>query len=78
MIKQYQGGGITTYTLRSGVEVTLSEEDFEEMLGFKDEIDKIRVRCVALGSAYQESCAVIVELKAKVKKLKKKLKGKLL
>ena len=78
MIKQYQGGSITTYTLRSGTEVTLSEEDFEEMLGFKDEMDKIRVRCVALGSAYQESCAVIVELKAKVKKLKKKLKGKLL
>ena len=78
MIKQYQGGGITTYTLRSGVEVTLSEEDFEEMLGFKDEIDKIRVRCVELGSAYQESCATTVELKAKVKKLKKKIKGKLL
>ena len=78
MIKQYQGGGITTYTLRSGTEITLSEEDFEEMLGFKDEMDKIRVKCVELGSAYQESCAIIVELKAKVKKLKKKLKGKLL
>ena len=78
MIKQYQGGGITTYTLRSGTEVTLSEEDFEEMLGFKDEMNKIRVRCIELDSAYQESCAIIVELKAKVKKLKKKIKGKLL
>ncbi len=78
MISLYEGSGITTYTLRSGTEVTLSEEDFEEMLGFKDEIDKIRVRCVELGSAYQESCATIVELKAKVKKLKKKLKGRLL
>lgn len=78
MIKQYQGGGITTYTLRSGTEVTLSEEDFEEMLGFKDEMDKIRARCVELGNAYQESCAIIVELKVKIKELKKKLKGKLL
>ncbi len=78
MIKQYQGSGITTYTLRSGTEITLSEEDFEEMLGFKDEMDKIRVRCVELSSAYQESCAIIVGLKAKAKKLKKKLKGKLL
>ena len=78
MIKEYQGGGITTYTLRSGTEVTLSEEDFKEMLGFKDEMDKIRVRCVELGSAYQESCAIIVELKVKIKELKKKLKGKLL
>lgn len=78
MIKQYAGSGFTTYTLRSGTEVTLSEEDFEEMLGFKDEIDKIRVRCVELGSAYQESCTIIVELKAKAKKFKKKLKGKLL
>ena len=41
MIKQYQGGGTTTYTLRSGTEVTLSEEDFEEMLGFKDEMDRL-------------------------------------
>ena len=49
MIKQYAGSGFTTYTLRSGTEVTLSEEDFEEMLGFKDEMDKIRVRCVERG-----------------------------
>ena len=70
MIKQYQGSGITTYTLRSRTEVTLSEEDFEEMLGFKDEMDKIRVRCVELGSAYQESCAKISVLEEAIKKLK--------
>ena len=78
MIKQYAGSGFTTYTLRSGTEVTLSEEDFEEMLGFKDEMDRIKVRCLELGSAYRESRTIIVELKAKVKKLKKKIKGKLL
>ena len=70
MIKQYQGSGITTYTLRSGTEVTLSEEDFEEMLGFKDEMAKVKVRCVELGKAYQESCAKIVVLNDEIKKLK--------
>ena len=73
MIKQYQGGGITTYTLRSGTEVTLSEEDFEEMLGFKDEIAKVKVRCNELGKAYQESCAKIVVLNDEIKKLKGRL-----
>ena len=70
MIKQYQGGGITTYTLRSGTEVTLSEEDFEEMLGFKDEMAQVKVRCNELGKAYQESCAKIVVLNDEIKKLK--------
>ncbi len=70
MIKQYAGGGITTYTLRSGTEVTLSEEDFEEMLGFKDEMFKVKVRCQELDKAYQESCAKIVVLNDEIKKLK--------
>ena len=70
MIKQYQGSGITTYTLRSGTEVTLSEEDFAEMLGFKDEMAEMKVRCNELGKAYQESCAKIVVLNDEIKKLK--------
>ena len=70
MIKQYAGSGFTTYTLRSGTEVTLSEEDFEEMLGFKDEMAQVKVRCNELGKAYQESCAKIVVLNDEIKKLK--------
>ncbi len=70
MIKQYAGGGITTYTLRSGTEVTLSEEDFEEMLGFKDEMFKVKVRCQELDKAYQESYAKNVVLNDEIKKLK--------
>ncbi len=70
MIKQYAGGGITTYTLRSGTEVTLSEEDFEEMLGFKDEMAKVKVRCQELDKAYQESYAKNVVLNDEIKKLK--------
>ena len=70
MIKQYQGGGITTYTLRSGTEVTLSEEDFEEMLGFKDEMAQVKVRCQELDKAYQESYAKNVVLNDEIKKLK--------
>ena len=70
MIKEYQGGGITTYTLRSGTEVTLSEEDFEEMLGFKDEMAQVKVRCQELDKAYQESYAKNVVLNDEIKKLK--------
>ncbi len=70
MIKQYAGGGITTYTLRSGTEVTLSEEDFEEMLGFKDEMAQVKVRCQELDKAYQESYAKNVVLNDEIKKLK--------
>ena len=70
MIKEYQGGGITTYTLRSGTEITLHEDDFREMLGFKDTMAEMKVRCVELGNAYQESCATIVVLSDEIKKLK--------
>lgn len=70
MISLYEGNGYTKYILRSGVELTLHEDDFREMLGFKDEMAKVKVRCQELGKAYQESCAKIVELKDEIKKLK--------
>lgn len=70
MISLYEGGGYTRYVLRSGLELTLHEDDFEEMLGFKDEIAKVKIRCNDLGKAYQESCAKIVVLNDEIKKLK--------
>ncbi len=78
MIKQYQGSGITTYTLRSGTEVTLSEEDFEEMLGFKDEMDRLEYINNILTVKSRGIMDEAYRLEKKVKKLKKKLKGKLL
>lgn len=73
MISLYEGNGYTKYVLRSGTELTLHEDDFREMLGFKDEMVKVKVRCQELGKAYQESCAKIVELRGEIKKLKGKL-----
>ena len=70
MIILYEGNGYTKYVLRSGLELTLHEDDFREMLGFKDEMAKVKVRCQELGNAYQESCAKIVVLNDKIKKLK--------
>ena len=70
MINLYEGNGCTKYVLRSGLELTLHEDDFREMLGFKDEMAKVKVRCVELGNAYQESCAKIVVLENEIKKLK--------
>ena len=70
MISLYEGNGYTKYVLRSGLELTLHEDDFREMLGFKDEMTKIKARCNDLGKAYQESCAKIVELEDEIKKLK--------
>lgn len=78
MIKQYQGGGITTYTLRSGTEVTLSVEDFEEMLGFKDEMNRLEYTNNVLTVKSREIMDEAYRLEKKVKKLKKKLKGRLL
>ena len=78
MIKQYQGSGITTYTLRSGTEVNLSEEDFEEMLGFKDEMARLEYTNNVLTMKSREIMSEAYRLEKKVKKLKKKLKGKLL
>lgn len=73
MISLYEGNGFTKYVLRSGLELTLHEEDFREMLGFKDEMAKVKARCVELGKAYQESCAKIVVLEDEIKKLKGRL-----
>ena len=70
MISLYEGNGFTKYVLRSGNEITLHEDDFREMLGFKDEMAKVKVRCVELGNVYQESCAKIVVLENEIKKLK--------
>ena len=70
MISLYEGNGFTKYILRSGTEITLHEDDFKEMLGFKDEMARVKVRCNELGKAYQESCAAIVVLNDEIKKLK--------
>ena len=70
MISLYEGNGFTKYVLRSGTEIVLHEDDFREMLCFKDEMAKVKVRCVELGKAYQESCAKIVVLNEEIKKLK--------
>ena len=70
MIDLYEGNGYTKYVLRSGLELTLHEDDFREMLGFKDEMAQVKARCNELGKAYQESCAKIVVLNEEIKKLK--------
>ena len=70
MISLYEGNGYTKYVLRSGLELTLHEDDFKEMLGFKDEMFKVKARCQELGKAYQESWAKIVELEDSIKRLK--------
>ena len=70
MISLYEGNGFTKYVLRSGTEIVLHEDDFREMLGFKDEMAQVKVRCKELGKAYQESCAKIVVLNDEIKKLK--------
>ena len=70
MIKQYQGGGITTYTLRSGTEVTLHEDDFKEMLGFKDEMAQVKVRYNQLEKEIYKLVDENIELEKEIKKLK--------
>ena len=70
MLSLYEGSGYTKYVLRSGTELTLHEDDFREMLGFKDEMTQVKARCNELGKAYQESCAKIVVLNDEIKKLK--------
>ena len=73
MLSLYEGNGYTKYVLRSGTEITLHEDDFREMLGFKDAMAEMKVRCNELGKAYQESCAKIVVLNDEIKKLKGEL-----
>ena len=56
----------------------LSEEDFEEMLGFKDEMDRLEYINNILTVKSRGIMDEAYRLEKKVKKLKKKLKGKLL
>ena len=73
MISLYEGNGFTKYVLRSGTEITLHEDDFKDMLGFKDEMTQVKVRCQELDKAYQESYAKNVVLNDEIKKLKGEL-----
>lgn len=73
MISLYEGNGYTKYVLRSGLELTLHEDDFTDMLGFKDEMAQVKVRCNELDKAYQESYAKNVVLNDEIKKLKGRL-----
>ena len=70
MISLYEGNGFTKYVLRSGTEILLHEDDFREMLGFKDEMAQVKARCQELDKAYQESYAKNVVLNDEIKKLK--------
>ena len=70
MISLYEGNGFTKYILRSGTEITLHEDDFKDMLGFKDEMAQVKARCNELDKAYQESYAKNVVLNDEIKKLK--------
>ena len=70
MISLYEGNGFTKYVLRSGTEIILHEDDFKEMLGFKDEMAQVKARCNELDKAYQESYAKNVVLNDEIKKLK--------
>lgn len=78
MLRQYEGNGITTYTLRSGTELSLSEEDFQELLGFRDEMDELK----SWEGRYRQTIEILegtcIKQEKKIKKLKKKLKGRLL
>lgn len=78
MIRQYEGNGITTYTLRSGKELFLSEDDFQELLGFRDEMGELKVK----DNFYRHTIEILEETcikqEKKIKKLKKKLNGRLI
>ena len=73
MISLYEGSGYTKYVLRSGTELTLHEDDFREMLGFKDEMAKVKVRCVELTKESEQYLTEIIVLEDKIKKLKGRL-----
>lgn len=70
MISLYEGNGYTKYVLRSGLELTLHEDDFREMLGFKDEMTKVKARCVELIKESEQYLTEIVILEDEIKKLK--------
>ena len=70
MISLYEGDGFTKYILRSGLELTLHEDDFTEMLGFKDEMAKVKVRCNKLEKEIYKLVDENIELEDEIKKLK--------
>jgi len=78
MLRYYEGNGITTYTLRSGTELALSEEDFHELLGFRDEMDVLKVK----DNFYRHTIKILektcIKQEKEIKKLKKKLNGRLI
>ena len=69
MINLYEGNGYTKYVLRSGTEITLHEGDFKEMLGFKDEMVKVKVRCNKLEKEIHKLVDENIELEKEIKKL---------
>ena len=70
MISLYEGNGFTKYVLRSGLELTLHEDDFREMLGFKDAMAEMRVRCNKLEKEIYKLVDENIELEDEIKKLK--------
>ena len=70
MISLYEGNGYTKYVLRSGTELTLHEDDFREMLGFKDELTRWKVRCNKLNKENNDLVDEIIVLEDEIKKLK--------
>ena len=70
MINLYEGNGYTKYVLRSGLELTLHEDDFREMLGVKDEMAQVKVRCNKLEKEIYKLVDENIELEDEIKKLK--------
>lgn len=70
MISLYEGDGFTKYVLRSGTEITLHEDDFKEMLGFKDEMAGWKIRYNKLNKENNELVDEIIVLNDEIKKLK--------
>jgi hypothetical protein len=62
MISLYEGNGFTKYVLRSGTEIILHEDDFKEMLGFKDEMAQVKARCVELTKESEQYLTEIIVL----------------
>ena len=69
MLSLYEGNGYTKYVLRSGLELTLHEDDFREMLGFKDAMAEMKVRCNKLEKEIYKLVDENIELEDKIKKL---------
>ena len=70
MISLYEGNGYTKYILRSGLELTLHEDDFKEMFGFNDEMARWKVRCNNLNKENNDLVDEIIVLEDEIKKLK--------